>query len=239
VLDQLKQEVLEANVRLGRTGLAPLTWGNVSGIDRQKGVVVIKPSGVSYEEITAGDMVVVRLDGRKVEGRLNPSSDTPTHLILYEAFKEVGGICHTHSPYACMFAQTCREIPCLGTTHADLCAGPVPITRPLTEAEVREAYEANTGRVIVERFRDLQPTATGGVLVAHHGPFTWGKNPVEALNNAIALEAVAAMAFGTLLLNPGIGAIPEFLLAKHYQRKHGPQAYYGQRPYSDQSQDLG
>ena len=229
MLEDLKAAVCEANRALGRSGLVTLTWGNVSGIDRARGRVVIKPSGVGYEDLDPARMAVVSLDGAVVEGGLNPSSDTPTHLVLYRAFKGIGGIVHTHSPYASMFAQACREIPCLGTTHADVFHGPVPLTRALTEAEIRADYEGHTGRIIVERFASLDPAAVPGVLVAHHGPFTWGANAGAAVDNAVALEAVARMALGALRLNPETAAIPDALLEKHYARKHGPGAYYGQK----------
>jgi L-ribulose-5-phosphate 4-epimerase len=230
MLDELKRTVCSANRALGRSGLAPLTWGNVSGMDRAMGLFAIKPSGVPYDELEPRHMVLVDLEGQKVEGKLNPSSDTPTHAVLYHAFPAAGGIVHTHSVYATMFAQALREIPCFGTTHADVFAGAVPLTRPLTEAEVQGDYEGNTGHVIAERFKGLDAVALPGVLVAHHGPFTWGKDAAKAVEHSIALEAIAKMAFGTQLLRPGAAPVPPFLLEKHYARKHGPKAYYGQKP---------
>ena len=229
MLEKLKAEVCEANKDLERLGLVTLTWGNVSGCDADAGLMVIKPSGVPYAELTPPLLVVLDLSGKVVEGELNPSSDTPTHLELYRTFKGVGGITHTHSKCATMFCQAAREIPCLGTTHADHFHGPVPLARALTEAEVEEDYEGHTGRVIVERFADLDPLAVPGVLLTHHAPFTWGPTPRDALNNSIALEAVAEMALGTMLLENGIGEMPTHISDKHYHRKHGPQATYGQR----------
>lgn len=229
MLEELKKQVCEANWDLGRNGLVTLTWGNVSGIDRAQGLVAIKPSGVDYGDLDARDMVLVDLSGSVVEGKLKPSSDTPTHLVLYNAFSEIGGIAHTHSAYATMFAQARRPIPCFGTTHADHFFGEVPVTRELTEAEVTSEYEPNAGRVIVERFRDLDPVRMPGVLVAHHGPFTWGRDATDALHNCIALEAVAQMAFGTIALTDETDPAPDYLLGKHFLRKHGPDAYYGQR----------
>ena len=228
MLEELKQEVCEANLVLARSGLVTLTWGNVSGVDREQGLVVIKPSGVEYDSMRADQMVVVDLEGNRVEGDLNPSSDTPTHIEIYRAFPNIGGITHTHSTYATAFAQARREIPCLGTTHADVFHGPVPISRPLRELQVMKNYEKHTGVVIVERFAELDPTAVPGVLVADHGPFTWGPTPGKAAENAIALEAIAQMAWITQSLNPELESIPEHILEKHYTRKHGPDAYYGQ-----------
>ncbi len=228
MLDSLKKEVLDANLALVRHGLVILTWGNVSAIDRRSGRVVIKPSGVAYDTMTAADMVVTDLDGAVVEGALRPSSDLPTHLALYRAWPEVGGIVHTHSDHATMFAQACREIPCFGTTHADHFHGPVPVTRVLTGAEVAGDYEAATGAVIVERFRGLIPAHVPAVLVANHGPFAWGPDAGKAVQNAVALEAVARMALGTRQINPATGPIPAYVLEKHFGRKHGPNAYYGQ-----------
>jgi L-ribulose-5-phosphate 4-epimerase len=228
MLEQLKQDVLQANLDLVRHGLVTLTWGNVSGIDRGSGRIVIKPSGVAYEALTPKDMVVVDLQGKTVEGALHPSTDTPAHLCLYNACPLIGGITHTHSPYATMFAQACREIPCLGTTHADLFHGPVPLARFLSEEEVQDNYEANMGRVIVERFQELDWESLPGVLLAGHAPFTWGKSAAEALLHAVALERIAHMAFGTLRLNPESCELPRHILTKHYRRKHGPDAYYGQ-----------
>lgn len=229
MLDELKDQVCRANLDLVARGLVTLTWGNVSGIDCEKGLVVIKPSGVSYDAMKPTDMAVVDLDGKLVEGDLQPSTDTPTHVRLYRAWPDVGGIVHTHSIHAAMFAQACRPIPCLGTTHADHFYGDVPLTRPLTSEEVDAGYEINTGAVILERFRQLDHIALPGVLVANHGPFSWGKSAADAVKNAVALEAIAQMAIGTLQLNPSIGPIGRHILDKHYFRKHGPNAYYGQK----------
>lgn len=229
MLEKLKQEVLQANLDLVKHGLVALTWGNVSGIDRQNNLVVIKPSGVDYEKLTIDDMVVVDLNGKVVEGNKRPSSDTPTHIELYKAFKNIGGITHTHSKYATIFAQACKEIPCLGTTHADHFYGSIPVTRFLTKQEVEEAYELNTGKVIIERFEQLNPVSTPGVLVAGHAPFAFGKNATDSVLNAFILEQIAEMAFGTFQINPSIDALPNYILEKHYQRKHGPNAYYGQK----------
>ena len=225
----LKTEVFRRNLDLVRHGLVVLTWGNVSGIDREAGLVAIKPSGVAYDAMTAEDIVVVDLDGRVVEGSLRPSSDLPTHLALYRAFPSVGGIVHTHSPKAVAWAQARRAIPAFGTTHADHFHGPVPCTRELTPGEVAADYERNTGLVIAERFRDLDPDAFPGVLVAGHGPFTWGRDPRKAVENAVALEQIAAMALDTLAIDPSAAPAPAHVLDKHYFRKHGPGAYYGQK----------
>jgi len=229
MLDKLKKEVWQANLDLVRYGLVILTFGNASGIDRKKGLVVIKPSGVSYDGMKPSDMVVVGLDGKVVEGTLNPSSDTPTHLALYRAFPGAGGIVHVHSEYATMFAQAGKEIPCLGTTHADHFHGQVPVTRLLTKREVAADYEGNTGRVIVERFAGLDAIGTPAVLVAGHGPFAWGKTPGEAARNALVLERTAKTALGTLTLDPGRRRLPGYIVEKHFQRKHGPHATYGQK----------
>jgi len=229
MLEALKEEVFQANLLLHRSGLVRLTWGNVSGADRRAGLFVIKPSGVAYDRLGVEDLVVVDFEGRKVEGRWNPSSDTPTHAVLYRAFESIGGVTHTHSVHATAFAQACREIPCLGTTHADHFHGPVPVTRALTPSEVREGYEVHTGRVIVERFRELDPAAMPAVLVAHHGPFSWGPDATASVVQAVALETVAEMALRTLQLDGRRRRIPDCLLEKHYSRKHGPAAYYGQR----------
>ena len=229
MLDELRQAVWEANLELERSGLVKLTWGNVSGVDRRAGLFVIKPSGVQYSELQPRHLVVLDLDGQVVEGALRPSSDTPTHAVLYRSFPDIGGITHTHSVHATMFAQACREIPCLGTTHADHFYGAVPLTRALTEAEVEEDYELHTGRAIVECFAGTKPMAMPAVLAAHHGPFTWGKNAAESVKNSVALETVAEMALGTMLLNNRVGPIPDHILNKHYSRKHGPNAYYGQK----------
>lgn len=229
MLEDLKEQVWKANLDLVMLDLVTLTWGNVSGVDKKKGLVAIKPSGISYERMKPSHIVLVDLDGKRVEGKLNPSSDTPTHLELYKAFAEIGAVTHTHSEYATIFAQAAMEIPCLGTTHADVFNGPVPVTRFLRRAEVEKAYEKNTGKVIVERFQNLKPLEMPGVLVAGHGPFTWGKNPEEAVEHNLALEKIAKMALGTLLLRPRPVRFPQCLQEKHYQRKHGPRAYYGQK----------
>ncbi len=231
MLEALKEEVWRANRRLVESGLVVLTWGNASGFDPGSGLVAIKPSGVDYDVMAPQDMVVVDLDGRVVEGTLNPSSDTPTHLEFYRNFQGVRGAVHTHSVEATAWAQACREIPCYGTTHADQFHGPVPVTRYLTAEEVAEAYELNTGRVIAELFRDKDPLAQPGVLVAGHAPFTWGKNPMKAVENAIALEAMARMARLTeaVRMSEPVPPLPDYILEKHYQRKHGPNAYYGQK----------
>lgn len=229
MLEELKQRVFEANIALSKAGLAPLTWGNVSGIDREAGLIVIKPSGVSYSKMKASDMVVVDLDGKTIEGDLRPSSDTPTHIELYKAFKGIGSVIHTHSPYAVAFSQAGMEIPPLGTTHADLFYGPVPLTRTLTEEEVQGDYELNTARVIIERFQKEDYSALPGCLVKNHGPFVWGVSPEKALEAAITLEEIAKMAYLTLSLNPNSEGVKQYLLDKHYHRKHGPKAYYGQK----------
>lgn len=233
-LAALKEEVLAANRRLADEGLARLTWGNVSGLDPEAGLVVIKPSGVAYADLRVEDLVVLRLeDGSITKGALRPSSDTPTHLALYRAWGRLGvrGICHTHSVHATMFAQAAREVPCLGTTHADHFFGPVPVCRALSPEEVRDDYEGLTGAAIVEHFAagGLDPVAIPGVLQAYHAPFTWGASPAAAVNNALALETCAEMALGTLRLSPGIEPLPAHLLEKHHFRKHGPGAYYGQK----------
>jgi L-ribulose-5-phosphate 4-epimerase len=226
---QLVTEVFQANLDLVRHGLVTLTWGNVSGIDRSTLCIAVKPSGVEYESMTANDIVVVDMDGNVLDGQLRPSSDTPTHLELYKAFPAIGGIVHTHSTYATMFAQACREIPCLGTTHADHFNGPVPVTRFLTADEVQKGYERETGRIIVERFAGLDPLETPGVLVAGHAPFAWGINAADAVRNSLILERIAQMALGSFQLSPAVSALPTHIQEKHYQRKHGPNAYYGQR----------
>ena len=231
-LTALKNDVFRRNLELVEHGLVVLTWGNVSGIDREAGLVAIKPSGVAYDRMTAEDIVVVDLEGHAVEGRLRPSSDLPTHLALYRAFPSVGGIVHTHSPKAVAWAQARRGIPAFGTTHADHFHGAVPCTRELTPAEVADDYELNTGRVIEERFHDLDAEAFPGVLVAGHGPFTWGPTPRKAVENAVALEQIAAMALDTLRLDPDAEPAPSYVLDKHYFRKHGPGAYYGQKGIS-------
>jgi len=225
---KLKQHVYEANMALQRHGLVVFTWGNVSGIDRDAGVMAIKPSGVGYDELTPESIVVLDLQGNVVAGDLRPSSDTPTHLELYRSFDRLGGIAHTHSLYATMWAQAERDIPCFGTTHADHFYGPVPVTEPMTPDEIADDYEANTGRVIVRRFADLDPMQMPAVLVANHGPFTWGRDAAESVTNAVVLEQVARIAAGTVNLNPAQPAISQALLDKHYLRKHGKDAYYGQ-----------
>ncbi len=227
--DELKQIVCRANIELQKQRLIIYTWGNVSGIDRKAGVIAIKPSGVPYDELTPDKMVVLDLSGKIVEGKLNPSSDTPTHLELYRNFKDVGGITHTHSIYATMWSQACKPIPCLGTTHADHFYGPVPVTDILTKEEIEGDYELNTGKVIVRRFTGIDPMQMPAVLVANHGPFTWGKNPDKSVENAVVLEQVASMAIGTLIINSKQKAISQVLLDKHYLRKHGKDAYYGQK----------
>jgi L-ribulose-5-phosphate 4-epimerase len=229
MLESLKQQVCQANLDLVARGLVTLTWGNVSGISDDRRHIVIKPSGVPYDEMRPEQMVVVDLDGRVVEGQLRPSSDTPTHVLLYQHFGGIGGVAHTHSRAATIFAQARMEIPCFGTTHADHFFGPVPVTRPLTVKEVDDAYETNTGHVIVERFRDLDAAAMPAVLVAGHAPFAWGKDVADSVKNAVALEAVADMALGVLRLRSDAPSLESYILDKHFQRKHGPDAYYGQR----------
>lgn len=228
MLEQLKKEVYEANMELPKRGLVTYTWGNVSGIDREQGLFVIKPSGVSYDDLKPEDMVVVDLKGNKVEGNFNPSSDTATHLELYLAFPEIGGVVHTHSPVATAWAQAGRSIPCYGTTHADYFKGDIPCTRSLTEEEVNNGYEKNTGLVIVETFFGLNPLYVPGVLCKNHGPFTWGKNAAEAVYNAVVLEEVAKMNLMTEQLNNKMSPAPKYIQDKHFLRKHGPNAYYGQ-----------
>ena len=229
MLDDLKKQVLDANLALVRHGLALMTWGNASGIDRRKGLVVIKPSGVPYDGMTVADLVVVDLAGRTVEGRYRPSTDLPTHLALYAAWPSIGGVVHTHSTHATAFAQACQPIPCFGTTHADHFHGPVPLTRKLTQREVAGDYEANTGKVIVECFSGVEPLHMPAVLVANHGPFSWGRDARDAVHNAVALEEVARMALATRQLNPKAKPIAAYLLEKHFARKHSANAYYGQK----------
>jgi len=226
--EELKKAVCEANLELQKHKLVIYSWGNVSGIDRPAGLVVIKPSGVPYNELTPEKMVVLNLEGKIIEGDLNPSSDTPTHLELYRNFKTIGGICHTHSPIATMWAQACKEIPCFGTTHADNFYGPIPITDIMTNEEIHEDYELNTGKIIIKRFTGLDPMQMPAVLVANHGPFTWGKSPAAAVEETVVLEQIATMALGTITINPDQGPISRALLDKHYLRKHGKNAYYGQ-----------
>ena len=229
MLEELKQKVFEANMQLPKYGLVTFTWGNVSGIDRESGLVVIKPSGVSYETMSAEDMVVVDLDGKVVEGKYRPSSDTPTHVELYKAFPKVGGIVHTHSSWATSWAQAGRSIPCYGTTHADYMYGEIPCVRNLTQEEIDEGYEKNTGTVIISYFQDRDYEAVPCVLCKNHGPFAWGKDPAEAVHNAVVLEEVAKMAARCELINPHLEPAPQRLLDKHYYRKHGANAYYGQK----------
>jgi L-ribulose-5-phosphate 4-epimerase len=230
MLRELKEEVLEANLMLVREGLVRLTWGNVSGIDREKGLFVIKPSGVAYSDLTVDSMVVLDLEGAIVEGTLRPSSDTPTHRILYREFPGIGGVTHTHSVHATMFSQAGVELPCQGTTHADHFYGTVPVVRELTPEEVAADYETNTGLAIVGCFRErgLDPLAMPGCFQKFHAPFTWGKNALDSVKNSVALEVCAEMAMGTWQLNREQGGLPDYLLDKHYLRKHGAGAYYGQ-----------
>lgn len=229
MLQELKKAVCAANLLLPRYRLVTFTWGNVSGIDRERGLVVIKPSGVAYDGMTAEDMVVVDLAGNRVEGKWQPSSDTFTHIELYKAFPRCGGIVHTHSRWATTFAQAGLDIPALGTTQADYFYGAVPCTRPLTDAEIQGEYEKETGKVIVEAFRDRDPAAVPGALVHSHGPFVWGKDAMEAVHNAVVLEECAFMNWHAMMLNPQHGAMQRALLDKHYLRKHGDGAYYGQK----------
>jgi len=228
MLESLKQQVFEANIALPKYGLVTFTWGNVSAIDRQSGLVVIKPSGVEYDKMTAEDMVVTDLNGKVVEGKLKPSSDLETHLVLYKAFGEIGGVVHTHSRWATIFAQAGRGIKPYGTTHADYFLGEIPCTRDMTVEEIRGEYEKETGNVIVETFRQISPQDVPSVLVRNHGPFSWGRTAADALHNAVVLEEVAMMALHTELLAPGAPEAPAALREKHFFRKHGPGAYYGQ-----------
>jgi L-ribulose-5-phosphate 4-epimerase len=228
VLETLRAEVLEANLELVRRGLVLYTFGNASGISREDGLVVIKPSGVPYQGMTAADMVIVDLDGRVVEGSLRPSSDWPTHVALYRAFSGIGGVAHTHSRHATAWAQAAREIPCFGTTHADYFHGPVPVTASLTEAEIESDYEANTGAAVVRVLEGRDPLACPAVLVAGHAPFCWGRSAADAAHAAVVVEELAALAFQTLTINPDAVPISDALRDKHHQRKHGAGAYYGQ-----------
>lgn len=228
MLENIKQQVYEANVRLKREGLITLTWGNVSQIDRESGLVVIKPSGISYDTMTPDDMVVVEMDGNKVEGKWNPSSDLPTHLEIYRAFSEVGGVTHTHSRWATIFSQAGLDVPMLGTTHADAFYGDVPCTRKLTAEEIAGDYEKETGKLICKTFEKIAPMSIPGVLVNSHGPFTWGKDAAKSVENAIILEEVAMMAWHTVKINEN-AVFQQELADKHYFRKHGPGAYYGQK----------
>lgn len=230
MLEELKKRVLRANLLLPELDLVKFTWGNVSEIDREKGIIAIKPSGVDYENLTADDIVLVDLDGNIVEGKLRPSSDTATHIELYKAFSDIGGVVHTHSEWAVSWAQSGRGIPCYGTTHADCFYGEIPCTREMTDEEIESAYEKNTGIVIAETFmkRNIDPMAVPGVLCVNHGPFSWGKNGHDAVHNAAVLETVAEMATKTELLNPSVKPVKQAILDKHYFRKHGKNAYYGQ-----------
>ena len=229
MLEHLKELVCDANLRLPAHGLVTFTWGNVSAIDRESGYVVIKPSGVEYNELTPDKMVVVDLDGNVIEGELNPSSDTPTHVYLYRQFENIGGIVHTHSTHATAFAQARMPIEAYGTTHADYFYGAIPCTRELTAVETRDNYEINTGKVIAEAFKLLKPEAIPGVVVANHGPFAWGKDAAEAVHNAVVLEEVARMAILMKTIDPESNPINKYILDKHYNRKHGANAYYGQK----------
>ena len=230
MLEQLKKDVYEANMELPRRGLITYTWGNVSGRDAQTGYFVIKPSGVDYDKLTPEDMVVVDLDGKVIEGKYRPSSDTPTHIELYKKYPELGGIVHTHSPEATSWAQAGRSIPLYGTTHADYFYGPIPCARSLTKEEIEGEYEKNTGLVIIETFEQngINPVYTPGVLCCNHGPFTWGKDAAEAVHNAVVLEEVAKMATKTEMINPRVQSAPDTIRDKHFFRKHGANAYYGQ-----------
>lgn len=230
MLEDLKQKVLEANLLLPKYGLVVFTWGNVSGIDREKGLVVIKPSGVDYDIMKADDMVVTDLDGNVVEGKLKPSSDLATHLEFYKHFKDIGGVVHTHSVNAVAWAQAGKDIPALGTTHGDYFYGQIPCTRLMTENEIKDNYELNTGKVVVEEFetRRIDPNQMPGVLVHSHGPFTWGKDPFDAVHNSVVLDTLAKMALKTITINGDVDSMQRELLDKHFLRKHGPGAYYGQ-----------
>jgi L-ribulose-5-phosphate 4-epimerase len=228
MLTELKREAYEANRRLPGHGLIHLNFGNASALDRRRGIMAIKPSGVDYGVLRASDMVLVDLDGKRVEGRLKPSSDTATHLVLYRGFGHIGGIVHTHSSYATAFAQAGRPVPILGTTHADFFSGPIPVTRALTRTEISGAYEAQTGSVILARFGKLDPAGYPGVLVRHHGPFAWGETAVDAVENAVAIELCSRLAFLTMKIGSFGPRISPALLRKHFSRKHGPEAYYGQ-----------
>ena len=228
-MQQLKQQVFEANMDLPRYGLVTFTWGNVSAIDRQRGLVVIKPSGIAYESMTVDDMSVVDLQGHVVEGRWRPSSDTATHLALYRRYPDLGGVVHTHSTHATAWAQAGLAIPALGTTHADYFFGDIPCTRALSAQEVDEAYELNTGQVIIEALGEANPLHTPGIVVYQHGPFAWGKDAHEAVHNAVVMEEVARMAWIACGINPQLQPIDSWLMNKHFQRKHGPNAYYGQK----------
>ncbi|MCX7975122.1 MAG: L-ribulose-5-phosphate 4-epimerase AraD [Candidatus Aminicenantes bacterium] len=227
-LKELREEVWQANLKLFEYRLAPLTWGNASGFAKEEGIVAIKPSGVPYSELKISDIVLVDLEGKVVESHLRPSSDTPTHLEIYRAFPEVGGVCHTHSTYATIFAQAEVEIPCLGTTHADYFFGPIPLARHLTAEEIAENYEKNTGKIIVEKLKGKEIMACPAILLPGHGVFTWGESAFKAVDHALVVEEIARIAFGTLLLSPRKEPISEELLFKHFYRRHGQKAYYGQ-----------
>ncbi len=229
MLENLKIDVCEANLELKRNHLIIFSWGNVSGIDRNEGFMAIKPSGVSYDELTPDKIVLVDLDGKVVEGDLKPSSDTDTHLELYRNFTELGGVCHTHSTHATSWAQSCKPIPCMGTTHADYFYGEIPLTDTMTPEEIQSDYELNTGKVIVRRFEGTDPIQMPAVLVANHGPFTWGLTPAKSVESAIVLEQVAKMALNNQIINSPLKPISQVLLDKHYLRKHGKNAYYGQK----------
>lgn len=229
MLEELKKQVYEANMELPKRGLVTYTWGNVSGFDKATGYFAIKPSGVEYDDLKPEDMVIMDLDGNKIEGNYNPSSDTLTHIELYKAFPEIGGIVHTHSPWATQWAQAGRSIPSYGTTHADYFYGDIPCARSLTPEEIDEAYEKNTGLVIVETFADKNPKFVPGVLCTNHGPFSWGKDAAQAVHNAVVLEECAKMAYYTECINPRVQQIPQALMDKHFLRKHGENAYYGQK----------
>ncbi len=228
MLEQLKKDVYEANMELWNKGLVIYTWGNVSGIDRETNLMVIKPSGVDYDSMGPEDMVVVDMNGNVVEGKYKPSSDTATHLVMYRTYPQIGGVVHTHSTWAVTFAQAGMNIPALGTTHADYFYGDIPCTRDLTAEEIEQAYEKNTGNVIVETIGDTDVMAIPGIVVKNHGPFAWGKTPAGAVYNAVVLEKVAEMAYKTMTLNPRVPRVEQYLLDKHYFRKHGANAYYGQ-----------
>jgi L-ribulose-5-phosphate 4-epimerase len=231
MLEELKKSVLESNLELDKRGLVTYTWGNVSGIDREKGLIVIKPSGVSYDDMKAEDMVVVDLNGNRVEGKYKPSSDTATHIELYKKYPNIGGVVHTHSTYATSWAQACKDIPAFGTTHADYFYGKIPCTRRLTKSEIETNYELETGNVIIETIeeRKIKPLEVPGIIIANHGPFTWGTSPEKAVYNAVVLEEVAKMAYFTITINPNATEADSFLQDKHYLRKHGANAYYGQK----------
>ena len=229
IISKLKNDVYNANMDLVKYDLVTLTWGNVSGVDRQSNKMVIKPSGVNYNELTPDHMVVVNLENESNESSLNPSSDSPTHAYLYNHFKDINGIAHSHSIFATIFAQACKEIPCLGTTHADHFNGNIPIARHLTKKEVEEHYERNTGKVIIERFKNLKPLENPAILLSGHAPFSWGKSPKDSVKNLLILERVAKMALDSMNLNSNIVELPDYIQKKHYLRKHGPNAYYGQK----------